>query len=75
MKTSNYWLAVADRAVRTAAQTALLTMGADQLNVVQVDWLDVGGFALGGAVLSILTSLVTGGLNGGDVSAVESVNK
>jgi hypothetical protein len=59
-----YALAIADRAVRTAAQSALLVFGADQVNVLEADWVVVGGFAAGGFVLSVLTSLVTGGLTG-----------
>lgn len=52
-----FWRAAVDRAVRTAAQAALLTIGADLVNVVQVDWAGVAGFAGGGFVLSVLTSL------------------
>lgn len=62
--TRSYLLAIADRAVRTAAQAAVLVLGADQINALNADWADVGGFALGGFALSVLTSLVTGGLTG-----------
>jgi hypothetical protein len=59
-----YYSDLADRAVRTAAQSALLVLGADQVNVIDVNWLDVAGFAGGGAVLSVLTTLVVGGITG-----------
>ena len=59
-----YVLAILDRAVRTAAQSALLVFGADQINAVNANWADVAGFAAGGFVLSVLTSLATGGLSG-----------
>lgn len=59
-----YWLAVLERAVKTAAQSALLVAGADQVNALRADWGDVGGFALGGFVLSVLFSLASTGLGG-----------
>jgi hypothetical protein len=48
-----------ERAVKTAAQSAVLLIGADQFNALQVDWGQVGAFALGGFVLSLLTSLAS----------------
>lgn len=64
MKIRKYYTDMVDRAVRTAAQAALLVLGADQVNVVEVGWPDVAGFAAGGFVLSVLTTLVVGGLSG-----------
>ncbi len=49
-----------ERACKTAAQAALLVIGADQLNVMTADWGTVAGFAAGGAVLSLLTSYASG---------------
>lgn len=60
-----------ERAVKTAAQAALLTFGADQLDAFDTDWRIAGGMALGGAVLSLLTSVVTEPVGpAGDPSAV-----
>lgn len=56
--------AVLERASKTAAQSALLVLGADQINALNANWLDVGGFALGGFVLSVLTSIATSGFGG-----------
>ena len=54
-----------DRATKTAAMSALLAVGADQVNAINgVDWYDVGGFALGGALLSVLTNVSQRGLFG-----------
>lgn len=64
--TRAYLLAVLERATKTAAQSALLVLGADQINALNAQWADVGGFALGGFVLSVLTSLATSGFGGGD---------
>lgn len=55
---------LADRAVKTAAQSALLTLGADQVNAFDADWRLVGGMALGGAVLSLLTNVAERGILG-----------
>lgn len=56
-----YLTAIAERACKTAAQSALLVIGADQLNALHANWVDVGGFALGGFALSVLTSIATSG--------------
>jgi hypothetical protein len=53
----SFWDAVWRRGVRTAAQSAILTIGADQFNIIAVDWATIGGFAAGGFALSVLTSL------------------
>lgn len=60
----DYYTETVDRAAKTAAQSALLVLAADQVNVIAVDWPEVGGFALGGAVLSLLTTLTQRGLSG-----------
>ena len=57
-----------ERAVKTAAQSALLLIGADQVNALAVDWPQVGAFALGGFVLSVLTSIASRPLGGDDGS-------
>lgn len=64
MPTRAYWLAVLERAVKTAAQSALLVVGADQINAMHAAWGDVFGFAVGGFVLSVLFSLASTGLGG-----------
>lgn len=61
---TEYLKDLADRAVKTAAQAALLTIGADQVNAFDADWRLVGGMALGGAALSLLTNLAERGLRG-----------
>lgn len=53
-----------DRATKTAAQAAVLTLGADQVNALDADWRLVGGMALGGAVLSLLTNVAERGILG-----------
>lgn len=57
-------IAMLERASKSAAQAALLVLGADQINALSADWELVGGFALGGFVLSVLTSVATSGFGG-----------
>jgi hypothetical protein len=59
MMSKRFWRATAERAAKTAAQSALLVIGADQLNALSADWAQVAGFGLGGAVLSVLTSIAS----------------
>jgi hypothetical protein len=63
MFTPIFWRRSVELAVRTAAQCALLAIGADTLDAFSVDWAQVGGFAVGGALLSLLTSMA-GSLTG-----------
>lgn len=58
-----YWLEVLDRAVKSAAQAVILGLGLGEgLNAFEVDWMLALGFAVGGAVLSVLSSLASAGL-------------
>ena len=59
MLTLAWWKAAAERAAKTAGQSALLVFGADQVNALHANWRDVAGFALGGLVLSLLTSVAS----------------
>ena len=39
-------------------------IGADQVNILELDWTSLGGFAAGGAVLSLLTSIASASRTG-----------
>lgn len=53
--------AATERAVKTAAQTVVVSLGADQmLDAFHADWETLGGVTLGGLVLSYLTSFASG---------------
>lgn len=72
MFTKRFWRETAERAVKSAAQALLGMWALDGFNVLQADWPLAAGVAGGGAVLSVLTSLVTSGIGPKDSpSAVE----
>lgn len=52
-----FWKGTAERVVATAAQAAILSIGADQLNVLEGDLAVHAGFAAGGALLALLKAL------------------
>jgi hypothetical protein len=66
MFTLLFWKAATERAAKTAAQTVLTAyfVGDVALNALQADWVNMGGFALGGAVFSYLTSIASGAADG-----------
>lgn len=61
MTTALFWRATVERAIRTAAQTLLATLGLDTTGVLDVDW--GAGLALAGsaALLAVLTAIATSG--------------
>jgi hypothetical protein len=69
MFTTKFWRDAAERAASTAAQSALLVVGADQLNVLVLDWQNLAGFAAGGAFLSLLKALAAARAVGSQDSA------
>ena len=60
MFTATFWKDTAERVVATAAQAAILSIGADQLNVLDGGLTVHLGFAGGGAVLAFLKALAAG---------------
>lgn len=72
MRTKKFWLEALDRAVRTAAQGAVLAIGAAGAGWVQsADTLvTIGWGALGGFVLSLVTSVATSGVGGQDTPSL-----
>ncbi|MFJ6659723.1 holin [Streptomyces sp. NPDC091377] len=64
MFTAAFWRATSERTVRTVAQTLVATLGLDTTGVLDVDWGQ--GLALGASagVLTILTALAVGTVDG-----------
>lgn len=61
-----FWKAATERAISTAAQAAAAFIFVDsvQVNAFTLDWPTIGGIAAGGALFSLLKSLVANGATG-----------
>jgi hypothetical protein len=59
MYSTNYLVAVAERAIKTFAQTLLATIGADAAGVFTASTLDAVTVAAGAALISVLTSFAS----------------
>lgn len=61
MLTVAFWRATSERAVRTAAQTLVATLGLETIGVLDVAW--GAGLSLAGsaALLAVLTGIATSG--------------
>lgn len=55
--TAQFWKATAERAIATAAQSAVAALGTDLIGVLDIDAVAVLSLAGGGAVLSVLKSI------------------
>ena len=59
MTTARFWKQTTERAVKTAAQFGLVFLGADAFNFLETDLVSAGGYALAGAIVSVLTSVAS----------------
>lgn len=59
MTTSAFWLAAAERAIKTAAQVAAALIGTGAVGVTELDWQQIGSVAAVAAIVSLLTSLAS----------------
>jgi hypothetical protein len=68
ISSTTFWTETGERAVKTAAQAVLTVWGVGDvvLNALTLDWPLAGGVALGGAVVSLLTSIVSAGIGPAD---------
>jgi hypothetical protein len=62
MFTKKFWIEASERALKTFAQFILVLGAAGTLNVFATDWETNIGLALGGAILSYATSIVSAGI-------------
>lgn len=62
--TAQFWKATAERAIATAAQSALAALGTDLIGVLDIDAVAVLSLAGGGAALSILKSIAATAVTG-----------
>ncbi len=54
-----WWKAALERALKTLAQTLIALIGAEQVNVISLDWANLLGIAATAALISVLTSLAS----------------
>lgn len=59
MLSKQFWFDVGERAVKTAAQTAVALIGTGVVGFIEVDWMQVASVAGVAAVVSVLTSLAS----------------
>ena len=58
--TRAFWADAAERAIKTAAQVAIVAIGQGvTVDLFAADWRNVAGLALGGAALSLLSSIAS----------------
>lgn len=57
LTTREFWASTAERAVRTAAQTAIALIGTDQIGILNLDWGQIISVVATATILSILTSV------------------
>ena len=57
LTTREFWASTAERAVRTAAQTAIALIGTDQVGLLNLDWAQIASVVATATILSILTSI------------------
>lgn len=63
-----FWLATAERAVKTLAQTAVSLLAVGATGVLDVDWVAVVSASLLAALISVLTSIASDAATGGGPS-------
>lgn len=64
MWTRNFWIATLERALKSVAQAILIYLGGDGVfNAWSVDWSAAGGIAVSAAIISVLTSVISAGVN------------
>lgn len=62
--TKTFLTATLERAVKTAAQSAVGLLGADGLGVLDIDWTSVASVSALAAVVSVLTSVASSAVGG-----------
>lgn len=59
MFTAKFWKSASERAIKSSAQALLGLWALDGFNAIEADYALAGGVALGAAMLSVLTSIVS----------------
>lgn len=72
MLTKKFWRATAERAISTAAQTAVGLLGADGLGVLDVDWQQTASVSGLAALLAVLKALAASQIGGDGPSLTDA---
>lgn len=76
MFTKKFWFDALERAIKTAAQAVIIGLALGEgFNAFNMDWSLAGGFALGGLILSILTSVASAPFTGGTSASLVLAGK
>lgn len=57
MLNKTFWIRAVERAIRTAAQTAIAGIGVDTVNLMTLNWANIGQLVLATTALSLLMSI------------------
>lgn len=70
-----FWIATAERAIKTFAQALIALIGTQMVNIISLDWPQMLGASATAALISVLTSLVSAnfGPNPGPSLADETI--
>lgn len=61
LTSKEFWVAALERALVTFASALIAAIGTNQVGLLEIDWTGAASLAGTAAVLSILTSIVSGG--------------
>lgn len=70
-----FWRDATERAIKSAAQAAILAIGGGAINVLTLDWATVAGASGGGLLLSLLTSIASAGITQRDTASLARVER
>lgn len=74
MLTASFWRDATERAIKTACQSALATLGLGSVDVLAVNWVGVLSVGAGAALISVLTSIASEPVGvGGTASMTKAV--
>jgi hypothetical protein len=70
-----FWIAAAERAIKTFAQSLLALIGTGAVGIMDLDWLQMLGISVTATLISVLTSVVSAnfGSNPGPSLADETI--
>lgn len=70
MLTKSFWKDALERAVKTAAQTAVALIGTGLVGIIDVDWANIASVSGVAALVSVLTSVASGPVGDADTASL-----